>query len=61
MVVSSSSRPVKRRPGRPLGSKNKPKLFALLTIQSADTKTVRHSTPLPLLANVFSFLAITGA
>jgi hypothetical protein len=61
MVVSSSSAPVKRRPGHPLGSKNKPKLSAVLTIQSADTKTMHHSTPLPLPANVFSFLAIAGA
>jgi hypothetical protein len=61
MVVSSSSAPVKWRPGRPLGSKNKPKPFALLTNRSANTSTARHSTPLPLHANVFSFFAIAGA
>jgi hypothetical protein len=61
MVVSSSSAPVKRRPGLLLGSKNKPKPSALLTSRSADTSTARHSTPLPPPANVFSFFAIAGA
>jgi hypothetical protein len=58
MVASSSSTPVKWRPGHPLGSKNKPKPYASLAHQSVDANAAHHSTP-PI--NVFSFFAIAGA
>jgi hypothetical protein len=60
MVASSSSTPVKRRPGCPLGSKNKLKHSASLAGRSVDANTVRHSTPPPSV-NVFSFFSIPGA
>jgi hypothetical protein len=61
MVVSSSSAPVKRCPGRPLGSKNKPKPSASPTNESLDANDARHHTPPPSSGNIFSFFAFAGA
>jgi hypothetical protein len=58
MLASSSSAPVKQRPGRPVGSKNKPKPFSSLAHGSVDANTTHYST---LLVNVFCFFAIVGA
>jgi hypothetical protein len=56
MVVSSSSVPVKRRPGHPLGSKNKPKSSASPANESLDANATRRNTPPPSSRNIFSFL-----
>jgi hypothetical protein len=61
MVVSSSSAPVKRRPGRPLGSKNKPKPSTSLVSKPLDANAASYNTPSPPSSNTFSFFAIAGA
>jgi hypothetical protein len=61
MAVSSSSAPVKQRPGHPLGSKNKPKPFASLATKPLDVAAALHNAPPPSSGNIFSFFAFTGA
>jgi hypothetical protein len=61
MAVSSSSAPVKWRPGRLLGSKNKPKPFASLANKPLDATTTCHNTPPPSSGNILSFFAFAGA
>jgi hypothetical protein len=61
MDVAYSSAPVKRHPGRPLGSKNKPTSSAPHANESLDANVVRHSTPPPPARNTFSFFAFAGA
>jgi hypothetical protein len=60
MAVLSSSAPVKRHPGCPLGSKNKPKPSTSLVSTPLDANAARHNTPSPS-GNTFSFFAIAGA
>jgi hypothetical protein len=52
--VASSSAPVKRRPGRPVGSKNKPKLAPAAPGPSAPPANA--SSP-----RIYSFFCIAGA
>jgi hypothetical protein len=61
MAVSSSSAPVKRCLGRPLGSKNKPKPSAPLTNEPLDATAARRNTPPPFSGNTISFFAFAGA
>jgi hypothetical protein len=61
MAVSSSSALVKRHPGRPLGSKNKPKSSTSPTNESLDANAARRNTPPPSSRNIFSFVAFAGA
>jgi hypothetical protein len=61
MEVSSSSAPVKRRPGRPLGSKNKPKPSASLANEPLDATAPRRNTHPPYSCNTLSFFAFAGA
>jgi hypothetical protein len=61
MAVSSSSAPVKLRPVRPLGSKNKPKPSASLANEPLDATTARRNTPPPSSRNIFSFFSFAGA
>jgi hypothetical protein len=56
MAVSSSSAPVKWRPGHPLGSKNKPKPSASPANESLNANVVRWNTPSPSSGETFSFL-----
>jgi hypothetical protein len=58
MDVASSSALVKRRPSRPLGSKNKPKPSAPPANESLDANTARRNTPPPSAGNTFSFFRI---
>jgi hypothetical protein len=61
MVASSSSAPMKRRPGRPLGSKNKPKPSSSPALWSVDAHDARHNASHPPPVNLFSFFVIAGA
>jgi hypothetical protein len=60
-TISSSSVRVKRCPGHPLGSENKPKPFASLANEPLDATTARRNTPPPSSGNIFSFFAFAGA
>jgi hypothetical protein len=60
MVASSSSALMKRCPGHPLGSKNKPKPPSSLANRSVDANDARHNASPPPV-NLFSFFAIAGA
>jgi hypothetical protein len=57
----SSSMPMKRRPGRPLGSKNKPKPSSSAARQIADVSTAPRNASPPPPVNIFSFFVIVGA
>jgi hypothetical protein len=48
-------------PGRPLGSKNKPKPSASLANKPLDAPAARHNTPPPSSSNIFSFFAFVDA
>jgi hypothetical protein len=61
MVVSSSSVPVKRRPGHLVGSKDKPKPSSSLTNKPLDAAAACHNTPPPSSGNILSFFAFDGA
>jgi hypothetical protein len=61
MAASSSSAPVKRCPGRLLGSKNKPKPSASLANEPLDAKGAHRNTHPPSSENIFSFFAFAGA
>jgi hypothetical protein len=54
-VIASSSAPVKRRPGRPADSKNKPKVSSTAPGPSAPSPIVSPSPP-----KVYSFFYIAG-
>jgi hypothetical protein len=56
-AVASSSMPVKRRPGRPVGSKNKPKVSTAAPGLSA----LLHNASPPPSPKIFSFFCIIGA
>jgi hypothetical protein len=53
-LVASSSTPVKRRPGRPVGSKNKPKVA--LAAPGPSSPSANASSP-----RIYSFFCIAGA
>jgi hypothetical protein len=61
IAVSSSSALVKQHPGRPLGSKNKPKPSASPAHESLDVDAACRNTPPPSSGNIFSFFAFAGA
>jgi hypothetical protein len=52
---------MKRCPGHPLGSKNKPKPSSSLARQSMDAHAARHNASPPPPVNLFSFFVIAGA
>jgi hypothetical protein len=56
-VVASSSVPAKRRPGRPVESKNKPKVFTTAPGPSAPP----HNASTPPSPMIYSFFCIAGA
>jgi hypothetical protein len=56
-VVTSSSVPAKRRPGRPVGSKNKPRVSTAAPGPSA----LPHNASPPPPPKIYSFFYITGA
>jgi hypothetical protein len=56
-TVASSSVSMKRRPGRPVGSKNKPKVSAATLGPSAAP----HNASPPPPPKIYSFFCITGA
>jgi hypothetical protein len=61
-IAASSSTPAKRRPGLPLGSKNK-KPFVATTdpANHLDVSVARPTLPSSSSHNLFSFLAFAGA
>jgi hypothetical protein len=61
MAVFSSSAPVKRRPGRPLVSKNKPKPSTSPANEHLDATVAHRNTPPPSFGNTFSFFVFAGA
>jgi hypothetical protein len=61
MVASSSVAPMKRHPGRPLGSKNKPKPSSSLARQSVDAHAALHNASPPPPVNLFSIFVIARA
>jgi hypothetical protein len=61
MVASSSAASMKQCPGRPLGSKNKPKPSSSLARRSVDAPAARHNASPPPPINLFSFFVIAGA
>jgi hypothetical protein len=61
MDVSSSYALIKRRPGRPLVSKNKPKFSASHANELLDANAAGCNTPPPSAGNIFSFFAFAGA
>jgi hypothetical protein len=61
MVASSSAAPMKRRPDRPLGSKNKPKSSSTSARQVVEASAGRHNASPPPPVNLFSFFVIAGA
>jgi hypothetical protein len=61
MDISSSSTLIKWCPGRPLGSKNKPKYSASPVNELLDANAAGRNTPPPSAGNIFSFFAFTGA
>jgi hypothetical protein len=61
MVVSLSDVPMKRRPGRPLRSKNKPKPSSSVAHQVVDANSAPRNASPPPPANMFSFFVIVGA
>jgi hypothetical protein len=60
MAVSSSA-PVKRRPGCPLGSKNKSKSSTSQVNEPLDVSAAHLNPPPPSPGTVFSFFALVGA
>jgi hypothetical protein len=52
---------MKRHPGRPFGSKNKPKPSSSLARQVVDANTAPRNASPPPPVNLFSFFLITGA
>jgi hypothetical protein len=57
VAVASSSMPVKRRPGRPVGSKNKPKVSTVAPGPSTPSHNVSPPPPPP---KIYSFFCIAG-
>jgi hypothetical protein len=58
---TSSSAPAKRRPGRPLGSKNKAKASSSQINEPLDVSIAHPNPPQPSYGAVFSFFALVGA
>jgi hypothetical protein len=56
-LMASSSVPAKRRPGRPVGSKNKPRVSTAAPGPSAPP----HNASPPRLPKIYSFVCIVGA
>jgi hypothetical protein len=61
MVASLSAVPMKRRPGRPMGSKNKPKPSSSIAHQVVDANAAPRNASPPPLVNLFSFFVFAGA
>jgi hypothetical protein len=60
-VAASSSVPVKRRPGRSLGNRNKSKSSTSQVNEPLDVSATHLNPPPPSTVTAFSFFALAGA